>query len=909
MAPQTHRWIQLAVSASALAALACSAHAQTCSVITLQPGGGEVSIAGATLFVDFVISPSSTHDWIDADGDGCSTEFCKGFPGQPADQLGTPWSPGFGGSSFFEVQYRSVGSVNGYREFIASQLCGLFNKSVPSEQGLLNGFLWATGGVKNPLTAPGCDYLLADTDGDGWAFPGQDGDALTDPGSPTSINGIDIALLDVPGVWATRVTNPASALWNADPGDVGYGDNPIPASNVPTYFSKLPTLCRNCPDAGESLIEDCNPATDPGCECLNTNTSSPDGNTIYDNGITWAPIVYIANRGIGQSNYAITDLSHLMLTGRLRNGENLAASTRSVGSGTRNGMMNTTGIDPSWGMGDNLDAEWGTTSAAYLGPARRITNAAGSSQIEEAVKYSRLAIGYTGLAGASRAAEDAANGLYEILDVTFDDQGGVKPVRPTIESALVNCDVDAGFRLGGPVTMVTRGSITQDDAKAPDYMANQSARQYVANIFESIDVYDGSVPPGPAFWSPADYLVTNFTLVQGQNCVASFAEPTTFSTNPDFNPAIQAVSLAVTTTVTPAYGSVNVAGRVPRRTTSGQPYADETQLGLNLAVGAAVQYGYKLSSGAVAQFGLTLSGATLSDKRLSERNQVQGDFDNDGARDGGDIAAMMKAAMNPIDFEQDIVPAGGWGGTLGDMPEDVVIVHVIGDFDGNGQFDAADVRYFADGLALVPASLAGGTEQVLDRQAGFTSVDTAWAALPGGDNNYFNTVIHDAAGVPTGRYSAGDSRADIAGNTPWPGTQPKGHDGVVDCDDVLYVAANLGSFQNPAEAAITDAGVRLDLSADMDGNLVINCADVAAILEIMGESDLSACGLIADCATDPADLNHDGAVNGLDLALLLGVWTGAATYSPCPPHAPADLTADCRINGLDLATLLAAWNP
>jgi glucose/arabinose dehydrogenase len=56
-----------------------------------------------------------------------------------------------------------------------------------------------------------------------------------------------------------------------------------------------------------------------------------------------------------------------------------------------------------------------------------------------------------------------------------------------------------------------------------------------------------------------------------------------------------------------------------------------------------------------------------------------------------------------------------------------------------------------------------------------------------------------------------------------------------------------------------------------------------------------------------ADLNDDGVVNGFDLALLLGQWTGAATYSPCPPMIQADFNGDCKINGIDLAVLLGAW--
>jgi hypothetical protein len=57
----------------------------------------------------------------------------------------------------------------------------------------------------------------------------------------------------------------------------------------------------------------------------------------------------------------------------------------------------------------------------------------------------------------------------------------------------------------------------------------------------------------------------------------------------------------------------------------------------------------------------------------------------------------------------------------------------------------------------------------------------------------------------------------------------------------------------------------------------------------------------------PADLNSSGSVNGLDLAQVLAAWTGAATYTPCPPHDVQDLNGDCKINGLDLALLLGAW--
>jgi hypothetical protein len=53
----------------------------------------------------------------------------------------------------------------------------------------------------------------------------------------------------------------------------------------------------------------------------------------------------------------------------------------------------------------------------------------------------------------------------------------------------------------------------------------------------------------------------------------------------------------------------------------------------------------------------------------------------------------------------------------------------------------------------------------------------------------------------------------------------------------------------------------------------------------------------------PADLNGDGHVDGLDLAILLGEWGRCGAGEPCP----ADLNGDGTVNGMDLAELLSQW--
>ena len=54
--------------------------------------------------------------------------------------------------------------------------------------------------------------------------------------------------------------------------------------------------------------------------------------------------------------------------------------------------------------------------------------------------------------------------------------------------------------------------------------------------------------------------------------------------------------------------------------------------------------------------------------------------------------------------------------------------------------------------------------------------------------------------------------------------------------------------------------------------------------------------VLTDC---PADLDGDGVVDGLDLAILLATWGG--------PNVIADFNDDGVVDGQDLTVMLAAW--
>ena len=52
-------------------------------------------------------------------------------------------------------------------------------------------------------------------------------------------------------------------------------------------------------------------------------------------------------------------------------------------------------------------------------------------------------------------------------------------------------------------------------------------------------------------------------------------------------------------------------------------------------------------------------------------------------------------------------------------------------------------------------------------------------------------------------------------------------------------------------------------------------------------------------ATNPADINNDGHIDGIDLAIMLGAWSTS--------NAQADINDDGLVNGADLTQLLSAW--
>ncbi|MGB0715856.1 MAG: hypothetical protein ACPGXK_08255 [Phycisphaerae bacterium] len=934
---------------------------------TFTIDGGQVNGAGATLFVDFFFSPTGTNDFVDVDGDLFAGFDPDTFPF--VDQLAAQYTPNASLSTWWLFNYRSVGSVRGFNQFVESSTCGIVPISVTSEAGIFNGFTYS------------------DDSGIQWAGPFANAS-----GTPFEQCEIEFAFLDVPGSYAVQI--PGDPAWFRTPGAPGYGLCPVPSSNG--SLSQLQSLsrdCGTCSVSGDPCIVGRDIGTDGGCSdpadvcnptqtvTLNLTTQTPNPSTVFDVPGAYVPVSIIGNRGTGVAEAKYTELQHHFVAGRFPNGENFVGATRDVGSGTRNAAMNSLGIDTSWGRGDNIGSRVNSSSLTALGPGTQPSNCGGSSIMESSVQNRRLAIGYTGLAGGSRSANDVLAGRYEIIGTCKDvpatgqaacDCDVTGYVRPGVDTTLDNCDPCNSYQvagigsfsfLGNPaanrqgkcsVTTTQRCDVDGDcpggEVCNPDPLAepgsqpmdNQAVADYINNILDSIAAFSGNVendvclntrvcsgdgtticvdendcPMGdtcdfkacgndndcddPNFPDdlcrsnanmPGQFLATEFFLPAGLDCINDLPEPLRFI-NVDTNQALQDFIRANNVITVDAWGTVTDANLVPLRNAlpfpgiGGGPseYAD-----------GSVNGDYRQKSGA----GFT---NLSSGNELAARNEIHGDFNNDGMRNANDAAELVNAYYTPRAWQLSGVAQGG--GNSNGQVEDNAIPEMLGDFNGDGNLTKEDLRYFADGLAMVP----GASGRRLDRKVGATNIDMAimanaqpfpWADTRAqlieapaviDDEPTFLTPADIAGFHATGKtYEAGDFRGDVAGGNPNAGGNPTGWDGQVNDADIDYVCANIGDWSNLNEA------VFLDLSADMNGDTQLTLADQVELVEVilgteLGDANLdgvrdatddaiaqatidagaAGCNGDASCGWADGDYNCDGIVDGSDLNIGLGL--------------------------------------
>lgn len=801
-----------------------------------------VNGSGATLLEALFSAPANTLDFIDVDGDGLVQEQLAPFDAT---------SP-FNSNQYIQFTYRVVGSGNGLAEL---RDWGTLFSELPDGDAanltLNSSFADAAYFNSQQYINAGVTQGAADS-GNAGATPFRvltDGTyAITTSEGPGTGVQIDFNALDVPVLWFQTVTT-GSAQFNRVPGAPGYGNNPRMATDATGNTVSQSNGLR-------SLVS-------PNGVTLNTNTLSPNANTVYDFPITLTPVAAPVNIGVGLQEIDMSNLRHGFATGRLVSGENLVFVTRDSGSGTRNAFANGICLDPSWCVGENIGVRTSSSVNDRVGPNWQASNKGGSSRMEATVINHRLAIGHTG-AERGESSSWLTDQRMELLAVRADIRGGTVFARPTIENVVDGgADGYAIYGVGGIATIgdplsapASAGGWGWDPAEVGPNpnpiqpMRNVTAAAYVNNILRSVTSVS-TIPSDPAnAFSPGEFLAAQFVLPATTfNTVDIAPDPSEDCVpvipNTNRNDVLTQFVLGdpFNALANPAYDAFNTVtnGRTPSRT-EGVTYSDGNTGGFYVTIdGTRIDYASRLGD---------------TDNNLSvdnNRNKIAGDFDGDGARTTADVPDMVDAWA----FRQ---AGGSWsGGSVN--PDGYASPELLGDFTGDGNFDDADVRYFADGLYLV-----GG---VLNRGAGFIAVDDAFGG------NFFGTSL------ATGSYDNGDSRADIAGSGTTRGYNPVGHDGMVDAADIDYICANFGVWGDLTQA------VNIDLSADMNGDLIIDFNDVVEIVENVLD-------------TTVGDINLDGVVDSTDVSI------ATANIGTAGGYGEGDVDCDGDIDQADVDAINAA---
>ncbi len=874
----TKKTLSLLAVCGAAMGLATSASAQ---LVAGQPY--LVNGSGATLLEDFAKAPALTNDFIDVDGDG--------RVGIDADQLAPPDIfapfPSFTTQSLI-VSYRVDGSGNGFAELVQFGLPGVFatgspdpsvnptaslaldlnvDNSIQNRVAIIDdAFSVTTNGI---ATNPGGFRVLGETTGPNIFRAASSGGGIK----------MDFANLDVPVFWFSL--QDGTPKFNAVPNEDGYGNNPVVAldkdGNPTSQSNKLRSL------AGPNGT-------------ANTRINTPDANTIFDTDIALVPVATIANPGTDLVQIDMSDLQYYNTTGRGKNGQNLVVATRDVGSGTRNAYANGIGVDPSWNIGDNIGVRSSASADDLAGPDYQPTNRGGSSRIEGSVTNNRFAIGHTGAQrGASRWLNSPdvsvpANRVLNALPVRSDIKGGTVFAGPTLANTIAGGP--DGYNITGPASIATVGNPrsnaasvggwgflpdgldgipgTADDETGPAPfpsapMGNPAAAAFVNNLTRSIQAFQALPGADETLFTPGELAATLYVLPNAADNIPN-PNPVAGSgfisqvPNPTLNQALQDFILGPSVPNDLKDARLESAdplatGAVPARTAiNPSPYSDANE------TGASVDGGRYISQG----------GALFSaGDNLPARNKVGFDFDGNGLRE---IADISEAYLALLDREagagfQWAAPNGN--GLLASEHSTGIsgsdaIVEVLGDTNSDGSFDRKDMRYFADGLAIDPST---GN---LNRFLGFEALDNE-------ELNFFGIMPYTTGAS----YKAGDAAADIAGEAQTPGFVPNGADNMINLADIDYVAANFGDWTDLNQA------VGMDLSADMNGDLVVDLNDVCFVINTV-------------LGTEFGDLNLDGVRDASDAALVnVG---GVATYSN------GDVNLDGVIDSTDVAIANGSQN-
>jgi hypothetical protein len=695
----------------------------------------------------------------------------------------------------------------------------------------------------------------------------------------------------VGGGGPVTVTGTANASFNSSPLDVGYGQGNTnlaaaalgTAGSRATYQSpsvlNMPAAAIN-PRTGTTFgVGAWNNATNGGLGNLNAQLTAVTATA------------FVANPGTGLTQVDRTDADWLETTSRLKNGASFNMTTRDVNSGTRDVSALDTGVDPSFASGKNDNGNGNLTTGVNpntfdqtsIGAAMRFSNkTAGGAELRPSVQNNRMSVGTLSINDAGGNDVQSAASPVRVLSYSDSVNGTTPYVSPNYntisngtyviyqnENIVTVRDPGPNYATNTVVTnangaQLIQGQILGDDTSGDVVtMVNQSENSVAnGNSPTPADTGDGLLSQG--------YLIPQLMQVQknlngegldnsvaGQIATGSIVS----QANPNFNASLFAT-----------YSSGPYAAKLPDLTTL-----------TAVTTGTGSTYGSKGSAFARNFF----NGGAIT---ITNNNYVFGNFNQNGVRDYNAIKSALSADRALITADQAVGASvagseftsagdnnGVAGGTNGILNTAAVsytdalgVAHstltkgdlvVMGDYNGDGHFDGADLVAMAEGAALSDST---GSDRlltdnyqtgVLDKNAAMdymnTNVGTTGADLY---IRQSGRQILEAASVPAGATAVTNPITSAPVFDPVSGLaefsyDPNGtntfnksdvnQDGVVDMNDAVVVDdANGKDFSNlgdqvgatmPAPVIGGTIPLNLVMAKQSDGSTVIGSSDVAVV--------------------------------------------------------------------------------
>jgi PEP-CTERM motif len=696
------------------------------------------------------------------------------------------------------------------------------------------------------------------------------------------------------------VTGFANSSFNSNPLDLGYGDgnSAIPAVGSPgtagiraAYQSasvlNMPADAQNprAPQGTTFGVGAWNNAADGGIGNVNVQLTA----------ITATALV--SNPGTGLTQIDRTDADWLDLTGRLKNGAVFNMTTRDVNSGTRNVFANNIGVDPTYAVGKDDDGNGnlpnGVTNSLFdqrsIGPDLRFSNkTAGGAQLRPTVQDNRMAVGTLSINDAGGNDTQSVANPVRVLSYSDSVDGSSPYVSPNFatisngtyviyqnEEVLTLRAPGANYDDNTVVTNANGAQIIQGQVQGDD--ADGDVVTLLNNVANSVATASGASTPA----NPADGLLQQGYIIPSLMQVKK---------NFDGQGLINSIPGQIDT------GQIESQSNLP---------ADGGNFNQGLYNTYASTYGPSALPNLTTQQPTTGTGSTYGGAGgtfaknfynggaipITANNYLFGNFNQNGVRDyNAAVKSALDADVALITADQAVgasVPGSeftsagdnnGVAGGVSGVPNTTVIPYtdalgapiatltkgdliVMGDFNGDGHFDGADLVALAEGAALSDNT---GTDRLTtaNYQTGVLDKNSAMDYLNAnvgttGADLYIRQsgrAILEAATVPAGATPVlspitGTQVVDPVSGLLEFSYDPNGtntfnksdvnQDGVVDFNDAVLVDKNNGQdytnlgdqVASTEQAPVTGNIVPLSLAMvkQSDGSSVIDSSDLAVI--------------------------------------------------------------------------------